>query len=342
MTASWLELSAVGLFVLLSMAFSASETALLSLSRPRLKKLISQRPSLAPAFTEWLSSPQYLLTTLLVGNTLCNVLATILMTRLALVTFVRPSHTRVESAVWLGMTAVLFLVGDFLPKSLARHYPQRVALATLRWVSALTRLLTPAIRFGLGFLETLFPSFAGVPVGKLTVYSVEDLREMIRTSAVQGGTPHRSMQMMERALALHKIPVSQIMTPFAKMEAVNLGVDSEQILDQVAEAGRTRVPAYRLNRRKIGGYLHVKDLLLVWQGMLPLNFDLLLRQPLYVSADRTANDLLEEFRKGSSHLAIVNTPDGDCLGLATLEDVLEEVVGEILDETDLENPRGVH
>src|SRR6185503_10519693 len=98
-----------------------------------------------------------------------------------------------------------------------------------------TRWLTPAIGALLHLFEKLFPSLEGVPVGRLSVYSLEELREMIRASSVQGEVPHRSSQMMERTLALNRIPVSQIMTPFEKVEAVNLGIDTDRILDQVAE-----------------------------------------------------------------------------------------------------------
>lgn len=328
-------------FFALSVVFSASETALLSLSRPRLKKLIAQRPELADAFTDWLASPQYLLTTLLIGSTLSNVLISVLLSNAAVHAFPGFSEGWIQTAAWLFLTVLLFLFADLVPKSLARHYPQRVTLSTLRWMSVLTRSVTPFLRAGLAFFNRLFPALEGAPVGRFSVYSLEELRDMIRASAVQGAVERRSTQMMERALALNRIQAGQIMTPFDKMESVNLGMDTERILDQVAEAGRTRVPAYRAHPRKIGGYLHVKDLLLAWRGLLPLRIDLLLRQPLFIPPGRSAGDLLEEFRKGASHLAVVVDAQGDCQGIVTLEDVLEEVVGEILDEYDLENPRGL-
>jgi putative hemolysin len=331
-----------GLFCISCVVFSASETALMSLSRPRLKKLISQRPALAPAFTEWLKSPQYLLTTILIGNVLSAVMATLLATNIAILLFPQFRRGWVETGVWLVMSTFLFIFADFIPKSVARHYPQRVTLATLRGLSILTRWLTPIIRFMLSGFEKLFPALQGVPVGRLSVYSLEELREMIKASAATGEVPHRSTQMMERALAFYRVPVSKIMTPFEKIEAVNLGQDVDAILDRIAEMGRTRVPAYRVTPRKIGGYLHVKDLLLAWRGLLPLNLDMLLRQPLFVRPDRQAGELLEEFRKGTAHLAVVTDSNGDCQGIITLEDILEEIVGEILDEYDLETPRGIH
>lgn len=325
----------------LSAIFAAAETALLSLSRPRLKKLIVQRPELAHAFTEWLASPQYLLTTILVGATLCNVAVSLVVTNIFIT--VLPSIRRglVEAGAWLFLTIFMFMFADFIPKSLARHYPQRVAISCLRWISGLTRALTPLIRFMLKGFEKLFPTLEGAPVGRLTVYTIEEVREMIRAGAAEGHVERRSMQMMERVLALNRISVSQIMSPFEKVEMVNLEKDLETILDQVAEAGRTRVAAFRGNPRRIVGYLHVKDLLLAWRGVLPLKLDMLLRQPLFVPPSRTAGELLEEFRKGLSHLAIIVNPEGEAQGIVTLEDVLEEVVGEILDEYDLENPRGV-
>ena len=336
----WQALVAAACFAF-STVFSASETALLSLSRPRLKKLISQRPSLARAFTSWLSAPQYLLTTILIGNTLANVVAAILATNVAVACLPHLRRGWVETGAWLAMTLLLFVFGEFIPKSFARHYPQRVALFTLRPISLLAQALTPGLKRFLGFFEKL-PMFEGVPVGRLSVYSVEELGEIIRASAAGGQVERRSSQMMERTLALERRTVSQIMTPFEKVESVNLGLDPEQVIDQVAEAGRTRVPAYRADPRKIGGYLHVKDLLLAWRGVLPLRLDLLLRQPLFIAPAKSAAELLEEFRTGVSHLAVIVDAQGACQGIVTLEDVLEEVLGEILDEYDLENPRGVH
>jgi putative hemolysin len=341
MTQALWQLFFAGVFFLLSMVFAATETALLSLSRPRLKKLISQRPALATAFTEWLRSPQYLMTTILIGNVLSNVMATLLTTEAAIVLFPHWRHAWVDAGAWLVMSLLIFVWGDFIPKSFARHYPQAIALATLPRVSALARVLTPAIRWFLGILERLFPGMQGVPVGRLSVYSVEELREMIRTGAAEGGVPRRSGQMMERVLSLNRLPVSKIMTPWEKVDAIDLGLNQDRVLDQVAEAGRTRLPAYRVNVRRVAGFLHVKDLLLAWRGLLPLNLDILLRQPLKVPPDFPAGELLEEFRKGVAHLAIVMDADGQYRGIVTLEDVLEEIVGEILDEYDLENPRGI-
>ncbi|MFA5975501.1 MAG: hemolysin family protein [Elusimicrobiota bacterium] len=327
-------------FFVLSMFFSAAETGLVSLSRPRLKKLISQKPELAETFTSWLASPQYLLTTLLIGSTLCDVLTTILATHAVFVAFPQWRQGLVATGLWLILTLVLFIFTDLFPKSLARHYPQRVTVASLRWTSALAKLFTPGIRLGMAFFGRLFPALQGAPVGRMSVYSLEELRDMIRASAMHGTMGQRSSQMMERVLALNRTQVAQIMTPFEKIDMVNLGMDPERILDQIAEAGRTRVPAYRANARKIGGFLHMKDLLMAWRGLLPVKLDLLMRQPLFIPSTTPAGDLLEEFRKGTSHLAVVVNEGGECLGIVTLEDVLEEVVGEILDEYDLENPRG--
>jgi putative hemolysin len=320
-----------GIFYLASAMFSASETALTSLSRPRLKKMISQRPALATTFREWLAAPEYLLTTILVGNTLSNIFVALLTVNIAFALFPKVHHGIIETATWLLMTVLLFVFADYLPKSLARHYPQRVALASIRIVSALSRWSTPVIRVLLKILDK-FPIFEGEPVGKLSVYSLEELREMIQAGAHLGTVPQRSTQMMEGALRLHRIPVSQIMTPIERVESVNLGMETEHLLDQIAEIGHTRIPAYRASPKKIGGYLHAKDLLYAWRGALPLKLDILLRAPLFVPPGYIASNLLEEFKKGSSHLAVVTDAVGDALGIVTLQDVLEEVVGEILQD----------
>ncbi|OGR92276.1 MAG: hypothetical protein A2992_06605 [Elusimicrobia bacterium RIFCSPLOWO2_01_FULL_59_12] len=325
-----------GMFFALAFFFSAAETALVSLSRPRLKKLISQKPMLAVALSGWLSAPQYLLTTILVGNTLSNIFGTMLAVNLAFALWPDVPQTWIETAAWLLMTAVLFVFADFIPKSLARHYPQRITLASIRIVSALSRWATPVLRLMLGFLDK-FTIFEGAPVGRLSEYSLEELREMIQVSAMEGEIAHPSTQMMESTLRLQAVPVSKIMTPFHKVQSVNLGLDPEQILDEVAEMGHTRIPAYRVSPKKIGGYLHAKDLLFVWRGVLPLQLDALLRRPLYIPPDYVAAHLLEDFRKGATHLAAVVDATGDCVGIVTLQDILEEIIGEILEETKLDD-----
>lgn len=316
--------------------FAAAETALVSLSRPRLKKLISQRPALAAALSDWLSAPQYLLTTILVGNTLSNVFVTMLAVNIAISVFQDIPQGWIETSTWLLMTFALFIFADFIPKSLARSYPQRITLMSIRLLSALSRWATPVLRVVIGFFDR-FPIFEGAPVGRLSVYSLEELREMIQASALEGEIPHRSTEMMESALRLQNIQVSKIMTPFQKIQSLNLGLDPDQVLDQAAEMSHTRLPVYRVNPRKIGGYLHAKDLLFVWRGVLPLNLDALLRKPLYIPPEYNAANLLEDFRKGMTHLAVVTDPSGDCLGIVTLQDILEEVVGEILEETHLDD-----
>jgi putative hemolysin len=326
------------LFFIISALFSASETALTSLSRPRLKKLISQKPALAAAFSEWLAAPQYLLTTILIGNTLTNVFATLLAVDLAFAWFPHGRHGLIETGTWLAMTFILFVFADFLPKTLARHYPQRVSLASIRIVSWLSRRLTPLLRVVLGFLDK-FEAFEGAPVGKLSVYSLEEIREMIRAGAMEGEIPHRSTQMMEGALRLQQIPVSKLMTSAERVASVNLGIDADTVLDQIAEIGHNRVPVYRITPNKIGGYLHVKDLLYVWRGVLPLNLDALVRNPLFVPPEYVAGQLLEDFRKGQTHLAVVTQSSGEIVGIVTLQDVLEEIVGEILQEATLDEFR---
>ncbi len=320
-------------FFMLSGMFSATETALVSLSRPRLKKLIAQRPALAGAFSEWLAAPQYLLTTILVGNTLCNVFVALLSVEVAHIWLPDAPERWVETGVWLIMTVVVFIFADFVPKSLARHYPQRISLLSIRVVSTLSRWLTPMLRLLIGFFDK-FPMFEGEPVGKLSLYSLEELREVIRAGAEEGQLHPDATLMMENALKLQAIPVSKIMTPFEKIDAVNLGQSPERILDEIAEMGHTRIPAYRVSPRKIGGYLHAKDLLYVWRGVLPLNLDALMRKPLYVDPDYPAAQLLDDFRKGRSHMAVVVNEAGNCLGIATLQDVLDEIIGELLGDAE--------
>ncbi len=316
--------------------FSAAETALVSLSRPRVKKLISQKPALAAALSSWLSAPQYLLTTILVGNTLSNIFVTMLAVHIAFALLPDVPQGWIETCAWLIMTFALFVFADFVPKSLARSYPQKITLVSIRLLSTLSRWATPVLRLVIGFFDR-FPMFEGAPVGRLSVYSLEELREMIQASAMEGEIPHRSTEMMESALRLQNIQVSKIMTPFQNIQALNLGLGPDQVLDQAAEMSHTRLPAYRVNPRKIGGYLHAKDLLFVWRGVLPLNLDALLRKPLYIPPEYNAANLLEDFRKGTTHMAVVSDAAGECLGIVTLQDILEEVVGEILEETHLDD-----
>jgi putative hemolysin len=292
---------------------------------------------------QWLREPYYLLTTILVGNTVNDLLLSYLSTYLLLqlcVAFL-PRET-VEVLAWLLITFLLLIFGEVTPKVFSRRNPEKVTLFLLPYLSRVMEaalvLITPVTRL----INRIAPRLNLVPVGRLAFVSLEEIRGLISEVNTAGTLGKDTSRMLEGVLRLGELKVSQIMTPIDKIDAVNLNQDEEQFLDLVVETGRSRVPVYYGTIDRIAGFVHTKDLLWCWQSRNGAFSRDIIRPPYFVPPDKKVGDLLREFQSGKTHLAFVQDAFGNLLGIVALEDVLEAMMGEILDEYDLQNSEYPH
>jgi putative hemolysin len=327
----WLALA--GLLVLLGLSglLNGAEAAYFSLGRLRLRRL-AESGEAPDALAPLVSRPHDLLVTLLVGITLLNIAASALAALVA-------ERLLGPWGLALAIPAMVFLTTVFtevLPMTLALESPQRFARWVSRPVAWLSVLLAPA-RISLGALTALTLRALGASRRREPLLTTEELRTLVDLGAREGVVDRDEREMIHKALELEDILVRAVMVPRPDMFCLDVATPPRQILEALREQLHSRVPVYQGSIDQIVGVLHTKDLLPWFRG-LPPDFDLRasLHPPYFVPETKRVHALLREFQAKKLHMAIVVDEYGSTSGLVTLEDILEEVVGEIADEFDVE------
>lgn len=331
------------LFLLASSFFSASETALVSLSPQKAKRLALKSPNLTQDLLGWLGNPQELLTLILVGNTFANVLFATAVTSLAVHIMETQSPTLVEWISWLCETAVVVILGDMAPKFFARAHPEKTSLRVLPWLSRLRTLFRPALSLflsiGFFFPKSKIPSY-----GHGLMFSLDEFKSLLEEGQPTAGMSEDSVGMMQRVLDIKHQKAEDIMTPMDKVDLIEINPkgkplrDRDLLLDLIVEEGHTRTPV-KWNEQ-IVGYIHSDDLLPLILEDPEKDLTRMVRRAMDIPNNRPVSELLIDFRKSGNHLGFVRDDRNEVVGIVTLEDVLEEITGEILDEYDVSHSRG--
>lgn len=324
-------LAVPGLVLLLaaSALLNGAEAAYFSLGRLRLRRFVDTR-EVSEALTPLLTRPHDLLVTLLVGITLLDIGAS------ALATFAAERIIgRWGLAVAIG--AMVFLTTVFtevLPMTLALESPKRFARGASRPVAALSILLAPA-RILLGALTAFTLKAIGAATRREPLLTTEELRTLVDVGAREGVLDRDEREMIRKALELEDILVRAVMVPRPDMFCLEVGTRPQQLLASLRENLHSRVPVYAGTIDQIVGVLYTKELIPFIRG-LPPDFELraYLHPPYFVPETKRVHVLLRELQAKKLHMAIVVDEYGSTSGLVTLEDILEELVGEISDEFD--------
>ncbi len=325
------ELIGLGVLLLLSALLSGAEAAYFSLGRTRLRELAEQQGQTPGPLAPLLAQPHELLVTLLVGITVVNIGASALAAAIAEQIF---GSTGLAIAI-AGMVFLLTVFGEVLPMTLAVEHPLNFAAWVSRPVAWLSVLLRP-IRAGLGAFTAITLRLVGSErqAGRPEI-SEEELRTLVDVGAREGVVERSEREMIHRVFELEDTLVRAVMVPRPDMFCLDMATESALLLPQLREQLHSRVPVYEDTVDQIVGVLYTKDLLPYLDG-LPPEFDLRqhLHPPYFVPESKRADALLREFQAKKLHLAIVVDEYGGTAGLVTLEDLLEELVGEIRDEYD--------
>ncbi len=328
-----LELIGLGVLLLCSALLTGAEAAFFSLGRARLKELALEADKKSAPLTPLLREPHELLVTLLVGITLVNIAASALAASIA---------GRLFGSWGLALSiAVMILLltvfGEVLPMTLAVEHPRRFVAWVSRPVAWLSALLAP-IRIGLGAFTALTLRMVGSErrPGEPEI-SEEELRTLVDVGAREGVVERTEREMIHKVFELEDTLVRTVMVPRPDMFCLDVTTPAADLLDLLREQLHSRVPVFEQTIDQIIGVLYTKDLLPHLRG-LPPDFDLRtqLHPPYFVPESKRADALLREFQAKKIHLAIVVDEYGGTAGLVTLEDLLEELVGEIRDEFDEE------
>jgi Mg2+/Co2+ transporter CorB len=326
---------AVAVLLVASAFTSGTETAMTGASRARIHHLASQGDRRAELVRRLLTRKESLIGSLLLGNNLFNVLATALAADVLIQLF---GEAGVAYATLL-MTAMLVIFAEVLPKTYAIRHPERVARSIAPAAYSLVWLLAPATRLVQWLVDRTLGLFGMAAQPELRLNAADALRGTIEFHAEEGVVPKQERDMLGGILDLAGVEVGEIMTHRKNMVMVNADDAPEEILAQVAASPFSRFPVWRENPDSIIGVLHVKDLLTALHrhgGRLEVDPSALCIPPWFIPDTTPLREQLVAFRQQRQHLALVVDEYGDLEGLVTLEDIIEEIVGEIADERDIE------
>jgi CBS domain containing-hemolysin-like protein len=315
------------LLLFLSAVFSASETALFSISRSRARHL-AKEPGRANTLIHRLKEdPHRLLSTILIGNNLVNILASALATTLAIRLF---SNYAVGLATGV-MTLLILVFGEVLPKSLATRNNIMVARSTIFFIRWCMFLFSPLI-----WLLNFIPKLTG-KIQHSPTATEEELMTFVEVVEEEGEIKEEEKKLIHNIFEFDDTNASEIMTPRRDMFVID--IDAPLDLKAIAEMGFTRIPVVQGDIDHVVGIVLIKDIFmhLAISEEAP-DIRRIMRPPYFIPENKKLDKLLAQFRKSKNHLAIVIDEHGGVSGLISLEDALEQLVGEIRDETDQEEP----
>lgn len=318
--------SILALIVLVAMSafFSASETAYTSLNRVRLKNMAqggSRRAAKALALAE---DYDRLLSGILVGNNIVNILSASLATVL-FVRLIGGAGVSVSTAV---MTVVVLMFGEIAPKSIAKEHPEKIALAFYPALNAILHLLTPII-----FLTTCWQKliYRVVKPEEDRGITEEELITIVEEAENEGEIDEHESELIRSAIEFNDLTAEDILTPRVELVAVDVEDSLEEIAHTFEESGRSRIPVYEDSIDTIVGILHEKDFYRLRDSK---SIREMMTAPLCVVPSTQLGVLLKLLQRTKNHMAVVVDEYGGVSGIVTMEDILEELVGEIWDEHD--------
>ena len=340
MTASdWLSLAVVLVCLMCSAFFAGSETALTASSRASMARLEKQGNKRAAIVNRLLASRERLIGGLMLGNNVVNIAASALTTGILLVWF---GQAGVLYAT-IVMTVVIVVFSEILPKTAAFNAPDRIALMVARPMSIIIRILGPML-MGIEALVRWLLKLFGMKVGEdqAVLSAHEELRGAIDLFHREGDVEKLDRDMFGGVLDLRELAVSDVMIHRTNMITLNADDKPEDLVNAVIASPVTRLPLWRGNPENIVGILHVKDLLRALHALdgeaSKVDIGALLTAPWFVPDTRSVSEQLKAFRRRKTPFALVVDEYGEVEGLVTLEDILEEIVGDITDEHDVTVP----
>jgi len=319
----------VVLFVLLLLSgfFSSAETALFSISRAKARHIAKEKGLTNALIKKMKDDPHRLLSTILIGNNLVNVGAAALATAM-MIELVASNAVGIATGI---MTALILIFGEIIPKSLATRNNvliARLVILPLYWLS----ILFAPIIYLLNFIPKLTRK-----VQRKSRVTEEELMTFVEVVEEEGGIEEEEKELIHNIFEFDDTSASEIMTPRADMFVINVNDDLN--VEAIIRSGFSRIPVIEEDIDHVIGILNIKDLFM-HQVTSAKQTDVrrVMSEPYFVPENKKLDHLLQEFKRRKQHLAIVVDEHGGVSGLISLEDALEELVGEIVDETDKVEP----
>ena len=346
------DLLVVIALILVGGFFAASEIALITVKRHRLSQLADDGSGAARTAQRLVEDPGRFLATIQIAITFLGFLAGAtgaaafsdafgdLLVQIPIGLSANTADTIAFVIVTLVIALGSIVVGELVPKTLALNFPERLALFVARPIGLLQRILSPIVWFVSRLSAILVRLLGGTEKPQGGYLSTEELKVLVETGSERGGIEEEEKEMITGVIELGEKQVHEVMVPRIGIRAVNVDDPIDEVLDTIVAAGHSRLPVFEENLDNIVGILYAKDLLPYLKGNGrgngQINIREIVRAPVYVPESKPVDDLLHEMQVAKRHIAIVVDEYGGTAGLVTMEDVVEEIVGEIQDEYDSE------
>ncbi len=336
---NWLEIATVVVLVCASAFFSASETALVAVSRLRARALLERKIRGAEDVLKLMDDKSHMLSSILIGNTIAllaaDSLATAIMLDLGLP----------DPAVWstVIMSIVLLLFGEIIPKTVASSAGERYLLLLGRPMRLANVILTPITTVFI-FVANLLLRVVGIKHSTHMYVTEEDIRALVNVGAEQRVIEEEEREMIHSVIEFGDTIVREVMTPRPEIIAVSIDDSPRRALDVVIAEGYSKLPVYQESKDDIIGVVHDRELLIALANgtLAQSSLRALMRPVQHVPENKKIAELLRDMQREKFSMAIVMDEYGGTAGLVTMEDLLEEIVGEIRDEHDIDEQEPIH
>jgi putative hemolysin len=343
----WL-VTAIVFFLLGNGFFSGSEIAVISVRRSRVEALVAEGSRAARRLKHLQDHMDDFLASVQIGVTLMGTLAGVFGGYLAKL-HVEPFFEASAVSAWVSPTAVATLLvgggivyvelilGELVPKALALRFTETVAMIVARPLDLLARVSHPLVVFLTASTRTVLTIFRVRNLGQRTFVSEEEIKHLVKEGREQGVLGHEEAALIHSVFDFRDTPVRKVMVPRPKVFALEVDTPPGEVERLMVEGGFSRIPVYQDSVDNVIGVVYIKDALRLLEKRQPVVLRKILHPIHFVPETKKVGELLKELQKRRTHLAVVIDEHGSVTGLVTLEDILEEIVGDIQDEYDWED-----
>jgi putative hemolysin len=309
-----------------SFFFSASETSIIGLSKIRLRHMLQQGIKGAQSVQRLVANLDKVIAAILIGNNLVNIAISSIVTGI----FVQLYGYRWGVVVSTFVTTLILLIFcEVTPKILAAKHAEKVSLFTAPLMEVILIIFKPLIVFFIGISNFILKIFRVGPTKRSPLITVEELKTMIEMGKEEGVLGEQERKMLHRIFEFGNTKLTDVMVPKDKIVAVDININSEDLLNIFVEEGHARLPVYSGNKENIVGIVYARDLLYILREKGLFLLQDLLHGACFVPGSMLVSEMLRKFQTENIQIAIIADKNKLALGLVTLEDLLEEIVGEI-------------
>jgi len=312
--------------------FQALKTALMAISRLRLRHLAETKPRRVGMVERILKKPEKLIGTILLGNNLVNVAMSAIATAIAISVW----GERGIVYVTVALTIFILIFAEITPKVYAKYFNERISFIAAPILNVIMSIFNPVV-VAVTYISNKVLLLIGVDVSKIKrpLMTEEEIQTCIKMGWDEGAITAEERKMLSRVFTLNDKTIGQVMISKEKMTALDINASITELSKIIIKTGFSRFPVKKGHNLEIVGFVHGKDILRFMDEKMRVSLKKLMRPPYFVPADKKIDAQLRSFQARKLHQAVVLDKEGKVAGLITLEDILEELVGSIKDEHDV-------